>query len=91
MSIFKDVVSQIDWVINMEEEKMLNMENVIPIEKSRGRPKKENKNQIVPISMPLELLERIKKQMDIKEKKNRSDFICTLLIEYLNLKALETI
>lgn len=63
----------------MEDEKMLNMENIIPIEK-RGRPRKENKNEIVPVSMPKDLKDRLAN--DEEAKKNRSAFICKILYEY---------
>ena len=63
----------------MEEEKMLNIENVIPIVR-KGRPKKENPNKIVPISMPIDLLNKINETEEAK--KNRSAFICKILYEY---------
>lgn len=66
------------------EEKMLDIGNVISIEKVKGRPKKENKNLIVPISMPKDLKERI--DNDKEGKINRSALVCKILYQYYSNK-----
>lgn len=64
--------------IHESEEKTLEMGEVI--ERKKGRPKKENPNLIVPVSMPPE----IKAQIDNDEegKINRSKLVCKALIFY---------
>ena len=63
---------------------MLDINNVISIERKKGRPKKENKNLIVPVSMPKDLKDKI--DNDEEGKVNRSALICKILYEHYQQK-----
>ena len=63
--------------IREQEEKTLELENVIPIERKKGRPKKESPNIVVPISMPPDLKAKI--DNDEEGKINRSALVCKIL------------
>ena len=67
---------------NEETEKTLELCTINPVERKKGRPRKENKCKIVPISLPADLIEKI----NIECGNNRSAFIANILNQHFNTK-----
>ena len=69
---------------NKEEEKLLEGTPNPTEKKKTGRPKKENPNEVVPISMPHEL--KIMLDNNSEAQANRSKFVCDAVKCYMDSK-----